>query len=71
MVAKLRRQAAPLGDEVWGDTCLTLQRRIAGRDFRNIFTGETVSRYREVKLALLLAEVFRDFPVAVIETVND
>jgi (1->4)-alpha-D-glucan 1-alpha-D-glucosylmutase len=52
--------ALPLG-KVWGDTRLTLPDGMAGRTWRNVFTGETVQS-RDGTLAL--AEVLATFPVA-------
>jgi (1->4)-alpha-D-glucan 1-alpha-D-glucosylmutase len=59
--------AAPLRAQVWGDTSLVLPKKIKGHGFRNIFTGMTV-RVRDGTPGLLLAEVFREFPVAALES---
>lgn len=60
---------APTGTEVWGNTCLLLPRKTRGKSYRNIFTGETVSVREESKGILLLADVFKAFPVAILELV--
>jgi (1->4)-alpha-D-glucan 1-alpha-D-glucosylmutase len=68
LVAGLMRQAAaaPVGTGAWGDTRLALPRRLTGRRYRNLFTDETVN-VPKGSPALPLAEVFRVFPVAVLE----
>lgn len=55
----------PLGEQAWGDTQITLPASL-GRKFRNIFTGEEfVPEGNKLKLA----QVFQNFPVAVLERV--
>ncbi|OGO20016.1 MAG: hypothetical protein A2144_07475 [Chloroflexi bacterium RBG_16_50_9] len=61
---------APTGTEVWGNTCLLLPRKPRVHSYRNIFTGEALSVREESKAALLLADVFKIFPVAVLESVT-
>ena len=60
---------APTGTEVWGNTYLILPRKPRGQRYRNIFTGEPVNMQEESKEALRLADVFRTFPVAILELV--
>jgi (1->4)-alpha-D-glucan 1-alpha-D-glucosylmutase len=63
-------EARPLDVEIWGDTDLILPRKLSGKSFRNIFTNETVIvRHREDSAGLLLADVFKVFPVAALESV--
>jgi (1->4)-alpha-D-glucan 1-alpha-D-glucosylmutase len=61
----------PLGPEVWGDTRLLLPREQAGRSFRSLFTGAVLAPgEHEGRPALPLAEVFGQFPVALLERVR-
>jgi (1->4)-alpha-D-glucan 1-alpha-D-glucosylmutase len=61
----------PLGRPVWRDTWLVLPREPAGRRFRNLFTGAEVAVQEGDGIAgLPLAEVCRDFPVALLERVG-
>jgi len=55
----------PLGEEVWGNTALTLPNDCAGRAFRNLFTGETVT---VEQASIPLAGVLAKFPVALLVT---
>lgn len=65
----------PLGEEVWKDTWLTLPHGARGGAhtlprYRNLFTGQVlVAGRRDRTLGVSLAEVFRDFPVALLERV--
>ena len=61
---------APTGIEVWGNTCLLLPRKTRGKSYRNIFTGEAVNVHEQSKEVLRLADVFKTFPVAVLELVT-
>jgi (1->4)-alpha-D-glucan 1-alpha-D-glucosylmutase len=54
----------PLGATVWNDTRLVLPQEFAGARFTNLLTGEVFDVSAD---ALLLAEVFRTFPVALLE----
>jgi (1->4)-alpha-D-glucan 1-alpha-D-glucosylmutase len=57
----------PLGAEVWGDTHLPLPETAARLHWRNLFTGEKVNASKmESATSLLIADVFRDFPVALL-----
>jgi (1->4)-alpha-D-glucan 1-alpha-D-glucosylmutase len=57
----------PLGAEVWGKTRLLLPPYLAGRSYRNVFTGETVAATDEGGAAgPLLADTLARFPVALL-----
>jgi maltooligosyltrehalose synthase len=59
---------APVGGDVWGDTSLVLESRLATRTFRDAFTGlahHPVPRDRRGQLPL--AEVFGHLPLALLE----
>jgi len=55
----------PTGEAVWKETRFVLPRTLAEGGFRNLFTGET-SKVAPNR-SLPLAEVFRSFPVALLE----
>lgn len=61
---------APTGIEVWGNTYLVLPQKPIGPGYRNIFTGETINVRKQGKSILILADVFKTFPVAVLELQN-
>lgn len=62
------RDHPPLGPEVWKDTRLVLPRTLAGRPFRHVFTGQCLHPSPAgAQTALRLAEVFEQFPVALLE----
>jgi (1->4)-alpha-D-glucan 1-alpha-D-glucosylmutase len=61
-------ERAPLGDTVWQDTRLLLPPGEAGRQYRNLYTGEVLTAgAHEEGAALALAEVLAHFPVALLE----
>jgi (1->4)-alpha-D-glucan 1-alpha-D-glucosylmutase len=68
LVARLTRGAEqpPVGSEVWGKTRLLLHPQLAGRNFRNLFTGEllTPESYR-ANPGPLVGSVLGQFPVAI------
>ena len=67
LIARLDEgDAAPLGS-VWNDTRVELPHRLAG-SYVNIFTGETV--LGEEDGGLRIADVFANFPVAVLTREN-
>jgi (1->4)-alpha-D-glucan 1-alpha-D-glucosylmutase len=69
LVAKLLPDAAglPHGSEVWGDTVLPLPEERAGRSWRSLFTGETLTpREHQGQHVLPAALVFGRFPVALL-----
>lgn len=61
LLTRLETDAAglPLGEKVWQGTRLMLQNVEAGLPWQNVFTGQTLS-------SLALAEIFADFPVALL-----
>jgi (1->4)-alpha-D-glucan 1-alpha-D-glucosylmutase len=63
----------PLEEPAWSDTQLALPAlgRDAGRHWRNVFTGEVLAATdREGTLSLTAAEVFANFPVALLVCVR-
>ncbi|HLJ11201.1 MAG TPA: malto-oligosyltrehalose synthase, partial [Planctomycetaceae bacterium] len=66
LVAGLTGGAAlPLGQEIWGDTCLMLPEKFQRARFINILTGETLDMSAEPASAgLALAMILHTFPVA-------
>ncbi len=57
----------PLGPGAWGDTWLLLPDGLSSAGFRNVFTGESLrTGEREGRAGLPLAELCRDFPVALL-----
>jgi len=69
LVARLTRGAEqpPIGLEVWGKTCLLLHPQLAGRSYRNLFTGEVLApeSYRATP-GPLVGSVLGQFPVAML-----
>jgi (1->4)-alpha-D-glucan 1-alpha-D-glucosylmutase len=60
----------PSGGSVWGDSGVLIPPEIPGETFRNILTGETLQRReKNGEGALLLREVFSNFPVALLEKI--
>ncbi|MFH1574958.1 MAG: malto-oligosyltrehalose synthase [Acidobacteriota bacterium] len=69
LVARLTRgvERWPLGEEIWGDTLLTIPAEIAGAGFRNVLSGETVRPELEGDACTLrLSSVFQSFPVVLL-----
>ncbi|KPK85774.1 MAG: hypothetical protein AMJ94_18700 [Deltaproteobacteria bacterium SM23_61] len=66
------KELAPAGEEIWGDTSLQGDFLGPAQTFRHLFTGEQVpgKRYGEVP-GVGLAEIFRNFPVALLEKVKE
>jgi maltooligosyltrehalose synthase len=61
-------EAWPVGRTAWRDTWLVLPREPVGRVYRNLFTGAEVAvQEGEGVAGLPMAEVCRDFPVALLE----
>jgi maltooligosyltrehalose synthase len=57
-----------MGSEVWETTRLTLPPALAGRRWRNLFTGEMLTvEDQDGASALSLAAVLGAFPVALLE----
>ncbi len=64
-------QTLPLGDEIWGDTGLALPSTTESFAYKNIFTGEVISMVAiNGRPILPLAQIFRTFPVALLEEVR-
>ncbi len=62
-------ETVPLGPSVWKDTRLVLPIPVGGERYRNIFTGELLAAdERTPESGLLLANIFRNFPVALLTT---
>jgi (1->4)-alpha-D-glucan 1-alpha-D-glucosylmutase len=61
----------PLGD-IWADTWLSLPGAPAGRRYTNLFTGQTLSlEQANDHSGLPLAQIFADFPVALLISESD
>jgi (1->4)-alpha-D-glucan 1-alpha-D-glucosylmutase len=62
----------PIGRSAWRDTWLVLPREPVGRRFHNVFTGAEVAVQEGDGIAgLPLAELCRDFPLALLERVGE
>jgi (1->4)-alpha-D-glucan 1-alpha-D-glucosylmutase len=61
----------PLGIDAWNDTVVAVLSENTGKKYRNIFTNEVLitDNYNGVT-GLSLAEVFKDFPVALLDMVD-
>ena len=58
----------PFGEEVWKDSWMMIPEEITGDQFRNVFTDEMIGvKLQEGKRGVALAEVFKKFPVALLE----
>jgi (1->4)-alpha-D-glucan 1-alpha-D-glucosylmutase len=58
----------PLGEMVWVETVVAIPADGPGIRFRNVFTGEVVeTASHDGIIGLLCADLFRDFPVALLE----
>ncbi len=61
----------PTGEEVWGDTWLSLPNEPAGSRYQNLFTGETVQAAAQANIpGLALGTVLGQFPVALLAAVR-
>jgi (1->4)-alpha-D-glucan 1-alpha-D-glucosylmutase len=60
----------PVGPEIWGDSTLALARDLRSGEYRNALTGRSVWTGGDGGRTLLLAEVFADLPVAILEWVG-
>ncbi len=66
------KEQPPLGEEIWKDTWLALPADWVNRTLINLYTGERISVSKKDQVSgLPLAEVFRNFPVAVLEMKRD
>lgn len=62
----------PLGADAWNDTGLVIPFESAGRIYRNVITGERLATsLREGQTSFPLAAVLADFPVALLEAVEE
>lgn len=62
----------PLGADVWKDTRLVIPFESTGRPYRNVITGERlVTSLGEGETSFPLSAVLADFPVALLETVEE
>lgn len=62
----------PLGADVWKDTRLVIPFESTGRIYRNVITGERLATSLwEGQTSFPLATVLADFPVALLETVEE
>jgi (1->4)-alpha-D-glucan 1-alpha-D-glucosylmutase len=67
LTALVKSGAAPLGPDVWETTVLVLPAGAPRGPWRNLFTGELLrSREENGQVVLPLAEVFGQFPVALL-----
>jgi (1->4)-alpha-D-glucan 1-alpha-D-glucosylmutase len=58
----------PLGEEVWKDSWMMIPEEISGEQFRNVFTDEMIGmKLQNGRRRIALAEVFKNFPVAMLE----
>jgi (1->4)-alpha-D-glucan 1-alpha-D-glucosylmutase len=66
-----REEELPLGPAVWGDTQVVLPAPLAGREYRQIFTGEIVEAKQVGNQTVLpLAAACATFPMALLERLN-
>jgi (1->4)-alpha-D-glucan 1-alpha-D-glucosylmutase len=62
------KEEPPIGEEIWGDTRLALPQEWMGHRVRNLFTGEEWSTGKKGEdPGIPLSQVFRTFPVALLE----
>lgn len=63
-------EGLPLGREVWGDTQIVNPFETPGTRYRNIFTDEIISSISAGDVSVLnLADVLKNFPVALLERI--
>lgn len=63
-------EGMPFGKEVWKDSVVVIPSEEAGRKYRNIFTGETVTTVKHTESTVLyVAEILAHFPVALLERI--
>ncbi len=72
-LARLVKEGEPLGEEVWAESHLVLPEEVlTGGQFRNVFTSEIIQAMaQDGKRVLPLANAFRTFPVAMLETIKE
>lgn len=62
----------PLGAETWGDTEVILRKQLPAGEYRDAFTGKTVSSVpRDGDFALLVAGAFAHLPIALLVNVQN
>ena len=66
------KELAPVGEEIWGDTCLLLGSQDLPRAYGNVLTGQRAPvKKGEGGAEIELAEVFSCFPVALLDAVRE
>ena len=61
----------PLGAETWGDTEVILRKQLPAGEYRDVFTGKTVSPVpRDGDFALPVAGTFAHLPIAMLVNVQ-
>jgi (1->4)-alpha-D-glucan 1-alpha-D-glucosylmutase len=63
-------ESAPLGEAIWGDTRIPLDRALPRGAWRDVLSGRVVRGAGEDGGTLRLAEVFTDLPVAILTSVD-
>ncbi len=59
---------APLGEKIWGETCIIIPHEISADGFRDVFSGEKVIASRKYgERVLYIREVLKHFPFAMLE----
>ncbi len=65
------REEPPLGESAWKDTWVRVPEEWVGRKYRNLFTGEELGvRNRDRGAGFFLGGLFRNFPVALLESME-
>ncbi len=68
LAKKFGELTLPIGKQAWGDAVLELPASLANGRYRNVLTGEMVELVeRDGSSGLALAQVFANFPVALLE----
>jgi (1->4)-alpha-D-glucan 1-alpha-D-glucosylmutase len=72
-LARLVKAGEPLGEEIWTGSQIVIPEEVsAGGQFRNVFTNEVIETLvQDGKRILILGDVFRTFPVAMLETIRE
>ena len=65
LLARLLADGLPLGEGFWGDSSVALPPQLAGHEYRNVFTGESVSA---AEGSLGVGSVFQTVPVALLHS---
>jgi (1->4)-alpha-D-glucan 1-alpha-D-glucosylmutase len=65
------REEPPLGEAAWKDTWVRVPEEWVGRKYRNLFTGEELGvRNGDRGAGFFLEDLFRNFPVALLESME-